>query len=97
MLQVFSKDISKLILENKKSEQNISMVNSHIALCNCENMTVDITKLNLIDACTISTLCSTTHYLKYPNGKINWIVNSKEVEKYVSDMKLGNSKFLYHS
>lgn len=96
MLQVFSKDISTLILDSKNPEKNIESVNSHIKLCSCKNMTVDITKLNIIDACMISTLCSTAHYMKYPDGKINWIVNSKEVAEYTSGMNLGNTKFLYN-
>ena len=93
MLQVFSKDTSKLILNNKAPQTNIDSVNTHIKLCNCQNMTVDISNLNIMDACMISTLCSTTHYMKYPNGKINWIVNSKEVADYTASMNLGNSKF----
>lgn len=94
MLQVFSKDISTLILDSKNPQKNIEIVNSHIKLCNCKNMTVDITGLNILDACMVSTLCSTTHYMKYPDGKINWLVNSKKVADYTSDMNLGNTEFL---
>ncbi|MCM1266186.1 MAG: hypothetical protein NC200_08315 [Candidatus Gastranaerophilales bacterium] len=95
MLQVFSKDASKLVLDNKAPQKNIELVNSHIKLCNCQNMTVDITGLNILDACMVSTLCSTTHYMKYPDGKINWIVNSKEVADYTSNMNLGNTEFIF--
>ena len=56
-------------------------------------MTVDISRLNIMDACMVSTLCSTTHYMKYPDGEINWVVNSSDIENYTSAMSLGNTKF----
>ena len=95
MLQIFSNNISEIVLDNQAPNDNVDMVNSHIKLCNCENMTVDITRLNIIDACMVSTVCSATHYLKYPNGKIFWRVNSPEVEEYTASFGLGNSKFIY--
>jgi len=93
MLQIFTNQDSKIILENTPPEKNIDMVNKHINFSNCQNMTVDISRLNIMDACMVSTVCSTTHYMKYPNGNINWIVNSKKVEEYTSAMQLGNSTF----
>ena len=94
MLQVFSKDLSKLVLENNDPNINIDKINEHIKLCKSQNMTIDITRLNLMDACMVSTMCSTTHYLKYPQGKISWIVNSPKVEEYTKPMNLGNSHYL---
>ena len=93
MLQIISQNDSKIILNNTNPETNIDMVNKYIKLCNCEYMTVDITNLNVMDACMVSTLCSTEHYLKYPEGKINWIINSEEVMDYTSDISLGNTCF----
>ncbi|MBO6272404.1 hypothetical protein J6O48_06460 [bacterium] len=94
MLQVFSNQTSKIVLENQNPQKNIDIINEHIKLSNCENMTIDITNLNIMDACMISTICSTEHYMKYPNGNINWLTNAKEVEEYTSSFKLGNSHFL---
>ena len=93
MLQIFNNKDSKIILENTLPQKNIDMINEHINLCNCRNMTIDISKLNIIDACMVSTVCSTTHYLKYPDGKISWITNSDEVEEYTKPTNLGNSFF----
>lgn len=95
MLQIISPKDSKIILENNTPQKNIDMVKEHIKLCNCEHMTVDITRLNLMDACMVSTLCSAEHYVKYPQGQIKWIVNTKDVENFTSDMGLGNNKFIY--
>lgn len=93
MLQVFSKDTSEIILDSKNPQKNIDIINSHIELCNCKYMTVDISRLNIMDACMVSTLCSTTHYMKYPDGEINWVVNSSDIKNYTSAMSLGNTKF----
>ena len=95
MLQVFSKDTSALVLDNASPDKNIAAVNAHIKLCKCKNMTVDITRLNVMDACAVSALCSTEHFMKYPDGEINWVVNSKDVEHYTSSMQLGNCRFTY--
>ncbi len=94
MLQIISSQDSKIILETQSPQKNIDMVNKHIRLCSCKNMTVDITNLNIPDACMVSTLCSAEHYIKYPNGEIKWIVNSKSVEDFTKPMSLGNSKFI---
>ena len=31
--------------------------------------------------------------MKYPDGEINWVVNSSNIENYTSAMSLGNTKF----
>ena len=56
-------------------------------------MTIDISMLNIIDATKIATLASTYHFLKFEEGSINWLVNSKDVEKMLKPLNLGNSKF----
>lgn len=93
MLQVFSKDITELVLDTVSPEKNIEMFNSHIKYADCKNIVVDITKLNVIDACMVSTLCSTNHYMKYPDGKINWVINNKDVANYTTPLTLGNVEF----
>lgn len=93
MLQVFTKDLSRIKLENNNPDINIEKVNEHINLCDSKYMTVDITELNIMDACMVSATCSTEHYLKHPEGKINWIVNSPVVKEYTDSMNLGNSHY----
>ena len=93
MLQIISKQDSKIVLTPQTPDKNIDMIKDYIKLSSCENMTVDLTKLNIIDACMVSTVCSTEHYLKYPQGKINWLVNSSQVKEYSADFNLGNSKY----
>ena len=93
MLQIISPKETKIVLEAISPKENIDMLNKHIKLSNCDNMTIDISSLNIMDACMISSLCSAEHYIKYPEGKIEWIVNSEEIENYTSKTSLGNSSF----
>lgn len=94
MLQIISSNDSKIILNPQSPQKNIDMINEHIKLCSCKNMTVDMTSLNIFDACMVSTLCSAEHFMKYPDGKINWIVNSQSVKDYSKSMTIGNSNFI---
>lgn len=83
-----------MILDNFKADTVIDAFNKRIKKSNCEYMSVDISFLNVVDAMKVSTLCATNHYVKYPNGKINWYVSSPEVERFSSALNLGNSKYV---
>lgn len=71
----------------------IEYINSYIDKTRCEEFSVDISFMNVIDACYVSTMCSTKHYIKYPEGKINWLVSSDKVKEYSKNMFLGNSEY----
>ena len=79
----------------KNPEKILEQIKKSIRKNKSANMTFDISMLNPIEASKIATLASTYHFLKFDNSKINWIVSSKEVEKMLKPMNLGNSKFLY--
>lgn len=71
----------------------VEYINSYIDKTKCDEFSVDISFLNVIDACYVSTMCSTKHYIKYPEGKINWLVSSREVKNFTKEMSLGNSEY----
>ena len=71
----------------------VEYINSYIDKTKCEEFSVDISFMNEIDACYVTMMCSTKHYIKYPEGKINWLVSSGNVKEYTKDMQLGNSEF----
>lgn len=71
----------------------VQYINDYIDKHSCENMSVDISFLNVIDACHVSTLCSTKHYIKYPNGKINWKIPSELVSSLNESLNLGNALY----
>ncbi len=84
----------EIIIPNTTNpNQAIEYINSYIDKTKCEKFSVDISFMNVIDACYVSTMCSTKHYIKYPDGNINWLVSSKLVQEFNKDMLLGNSKY----
>ena len=85
---------SEILIPNTTNpEKAVEYVNSYIDTSCCENLNVDISFMNIMDACHVSTMCSTKHYIKYPSGKIVWKVSSEIVKEYTKDMSLGNSEY----
>ncbi len=80
--------------EGVASEEIVQCINSHINEHSCENLDVDISFMNIIDACYVSTLCATRHFAKYPQGKICWKVSSDKVEEFNKDFELGNCSYI---
>ena len=68
----------------------VEFINDYIDKTSCETLNVDISFMNIIDSCYVSTLCSTKHFTKYPTGKINWKVSSNIVKEFNKDLELGN-------
>ena len=83
-----------LVPDSVNPAEAVDYINSYIESCSCENMSIDISFMNVIDACYVTTLCSTKHYIKYPNGKINWKVSSNAVREFNKDLELGNSEYI---
>ena len=82
-----------LVPNTKNPRRAVEYINSYIDSVRCDNLSVDISFMNLLDACYVSTMCSTNHYIKYPDGKINWLVSSDKTEKLTKPLSLGNSEF----
>ena len=74
-------------------QEAVEFINSYIEKYHCETMDVDISFMNILDACYVSTMCSTKHYIKYPEGKINWKVSSNLVREFSKDLELGNHSY----
>ena len=72
----------------------VNYINSYIDKYSCENMSVDISFMNVLDACYVSTLCATKHFTKYPNGRINWKISSEMVRDFNKDLELGNNNYI---
>ena len=90
MLQQLLPQSETLRISSSSPCEAIETINSYIENYSCENMSVDISFMNVIDACYVSTLCSTQHYIKYPQGKINWKISSELVKEFNKDLELGN-------
>lgn len=74
-------------------QDTVDYISSYIDKYHCENMSVDISFMNILDACYVTTLCSTKHYIKYPNGRINWHVSSDLVREFNKSLELGNVSY----
>ena len=87
--------INETLKPNSVNPANaVEYINSHIEKHSCEYLSVDISFMNIIDACYVSTLCSTKHFSKYPNGKIDWKVSSESVKEFNKNLGLGNSNYI---
>ena len=92
MLQLLPQ--SEIFIPTSKSPvKTAECINSYINSTNCEKLSVDISFMNLMDACYVSTMCSTNHYIKYPDGQICWYVSSKMTKEIASSLSLGNAEF----
>lgn len=94
MLKILSQNPSTIKLKDSEPNNILNSLKEYMSRPESEFSTIDISNINLIDACKISVLVSTEHYINHPKGKINWIVSSSSIEKFVSPLGLGNSSFL---
>ena len=83
-----------LVLNSVNPAEAVDYINSYIDRYSCENMSVDISFMNVLDACYVSTLCATKHFTKYPTGQINWKISSDMVRELNKDLELGNSNYV---
>lgn len=86
---------NEIINPNSQDPQvAVERINSYIDKYHCETLCVDISHMNILDACYVSTLCSTKHYIKYPDGKINWKISSERVREFNKSLDLGNADYI---
>ncbi len=96
MLQLLPQ--SEILIPNTKNPaQAVEYINSYIEKTDCKNLNVDISFMNVMDACYVSTMCSTRHYMKFPEGKINWLTASDLTSEIIQPLSLGNSEYQSYS
>ncbi len=93
MLQLLPKS-SALTPKTSNPDEVIEIINSYIEQYHCENMSVDISYMNVLDACFVTSACSTKHFIKYPEGKINWIISSELIKEFNENLELGNINYI---
>ena len=72
----------------------VDFITSYIDSHPCENISIDISFMNIIDSCYVTTLCATKHFSKYPNGSINWKVSSNKFKEFNKALELGNNSYI---
>lgn len=94
MLQLLPK--SDVFTPNTTNPQEtVDCISSYIDKYHCETMCVDISFMNVIDACYVANACSTKHYMKYPSGNIQWYVSSGLVKEFNKPLELGNATYKF--
>ena len=83
-----------LVPQSVDPTEIIEYIISYIDKNACERMSVDLSFVNVIDTCYITTICSTKHFMKYPDGKISWKISSEKVKELNKDLELGNIEYL---
>ena len=91
MLKKIPQQQETLVINSVCPTKAIKHINSYIETHSCENMSIDISFMNIIDSCYVTTLCASKHFSKYPNGKIKWKISSKDIEEFNKDFELGNN------
>ena len=71
----------------------INFINSYIDKYHCEVLSIDISDMNAIDACYVSSLCAAKHFSKYPKGKINWKISYSLTKVLNTDFELGKCSY----
>lgn len=92
MIQLLPQDKS-IQISSIKPNETIDLINKYIDSHSCKTMSVDISFMNILDACHVSTICSAKHYVKYPDGKIKWKISSELVKEFNSRLELGNADY----
>ena len=72
----------------------MNSVQEHIKDTDCHYMALDISSLNPLEASKIAAICSTDHYLKYPQGIVDCIVKTSKIENLIKPLTLGNMNFV---
>lgn len=73
-------------------EEIINAINEYIEVQDCEKLSIDVSSLSLVDCLKAGTLCSTSHFIKYPFGAIEWIVKDIEAKNLLKTLSLRTVK-----
>lgn len=93
MLQLLPQT-NTLVPDTHCPQEAVRFINDYIDKYYCETMSIDISFMNVLDACYVSAMCSAKHYIKYPSGNINWKISSDLVREFNKNLELGNNSYV---
>lgn len=94
MTQTVFKEDFTFSEEGNNTINLVESIKNYIHEHDCPTLSMDISRLNIIDASKVTILCSTYHWAKYPNGQISWKIGSEEVKELVNPLNLGNIQLI---
>ena len=95
MLNKIPQELETLVFDSVNPAEIVESIYSYIDNSSCKNLSIDISFMNVMDACYVTTLCATKHFTKYPDGKINWKISSELIQEFNKDFELGNSRYSF--
>ena len=86
------KTVTDLYIDSSKYciEEAITFINKFVTTNDENNLQIDISKFNFLEAMNICIMSSTFSFTKNPDNKIKWIVNSQDTKKIINRLKLKN-------
>jgi ABC-type transporter Mla MlaB component len=94
MQQAIPKEIFNISAFGHNTINMVESIKKYINDNDCPTLSMDISRLNIIDASKVTILCSTYHWAKYPDGEISWKISTDEVKNLVNPRNLGNIRLI---
>jgi len=94
MQQVIPKEDFNISAFGHNTINMVESIKKYINEHDCPTLSMDISRLNIIDASKVTILCSTYHWAKYPNGEISWKISSDEIKNLINPQDLGNIRLI---
>lgn len=90
MQQILLKNDFNISEFGHNTKNMVESIKKYINDHDCPTLSMDISRLNIIDASKVTVLCSTYHWAKYPEGQISWKISSEEAKELINPLNLGN-------
>lgn len=75
-------------------EKNINIIEEKVRSSKSEELELDLSSLNVLDASRAAVLSSAIFYGKHPEGKIRCRLQSENIKNFVAGLALGNIEFI---
>jgi ABC-type transporter Mla MlaB component len=82
------------MLKFEKTQGALDKFKRYVDKYNCPVVTMDLSRLNIIDTAKVLVLSSTYHYQKYPKGKLKCHVPSADIKTFVSNFYVKNLELI---
>ena len=69
-------------------------VKQYLSRCDCQELSVDLSEMNIFDAAKFLVVSSALHYGKYPHGKIRCRCMSDEISDVIGGISMSNLELI---
>ena len=75
-------------------EKNINIIEEKVRSSKSEELELDLSSMNILDASRAAVLSSAIFYGKHPEGRIKCRLQSENIKNFVAGLALGNIEFI---